>query len=160
VLPYFYRATDELARNRSVTESAEFLAFVYMCFLLIHPLPDGNGRVARSLLRYYNGKLKLQVKDGDDDWYERLKAQPFHSKAFEVFFRDLSLPRLKEFGQSDPYPIPRALESHLGRMADCLIDWAESLRHQREHLDRRRYVQIMSQGILSPVSGWRHEQQK
>ncbi len=83
VLPYFYRATDTLLRGRTFGGPADFLGFVYMCFLLIHPLPDGNGRVARSLLRYYNSALNLRVKDGDDNWYERSNSNPFiirHSK--------------------------------------------------------------------------------
>jgi hypothetical protein len=146
VLPYFYRATDELAKDRRSGKAEEFLAFVYMFFLLIHPLPDGNGRVARSLMEYYNKRLELHVKE-EDRWYDTLKDQPFHGEAFRAFFCEADLPSLKTLDRSDPYPIPEGLESHLGRMADYLIDWAESVRTQREPLGQRVPVRCMSQGI-------------
>ena len=152
VLPYFFRATDELARNGSFDQPEGFLAFVYMSFLLIHPLPDGNGRVARSLMEYYNKKLTLDVKP-DHPWYVELKEQSFHKKAFVDFFRAAKLPTLDSIGQSDPYPIPRALRSHLGRMSDCLMDWAESVRTHRETLEHRAHVRRMSDGIRRLTRG-------
>src|SRR5690348_8039228 len=43
----------------SSEEGKEFLSFLYMFFLLIHPFVDRNGRVARALLDYYNHKLRI-----------------------------------------------------------------------------------------------------
>jgi hypothetical protein len=146
VMPHFFRATDELSRNGGIDQPEEFLAFVYMYFLLMHPLPDGNGRVARSLMEYYNKKLGLNVQR-ELSWYDLLKKQTLHREGFVEFFRAANLPSLDTFGQSDPFPIPKGLRSHLGRMADCLIDWAESVRTGREPLGDRAHVQRMSDGI-------------
>ncbi len=146
VLPHFIRSTNELAKDRSRSSGSDFLAFVYMFFLLIHPLPDGNGRTARLLLDYYNKKLGLGLK-GTWKVKEPIKFsdEPLHKKAFRIFFSEEAVLRpRREFCDDDPYPIPGSLKPQLGQMAEYMIGWARSAGSQEETLGDRRHVQGMS----------------
>jgi hypothetical protein len=152
VLPHFCNAVDqiadELAKGQCSFPGETFLSFVYTFFLLVHPLAEGNGRVARRLMEYYNRKLDLKVLP---IWRNvvgqiRFSHRPFHRTAFEAFFlKEAKVPRLTQFGQYDPFPIPQALKPHLGMMADYMIYWAESSR--RGHLGHPDHVRIMSTGL-------------
>jgi hypothetical protein len=149
VLPYFADAVDtRAAKFTGVTNTqakAEFLAFVYMYFLLVHPFVDRNGRVARSLLDYYYRRLFSCT--GPCPW--RIQKPKFatrheHAVAFQSFFKSIDLPERPEL---DPYPIPDLLRSPLRRMADHLIEWANSFRDAR-HDRPRRYHEVMTELFL------------
>ena len=135
VVPYLADAVDARALGLNKTrgsaeKEADFLAFIYMFFLLVHPFVDGNGRVARSLLDYYylrlsfTGPCPWRILEGQSKFAKR----PEHRDAFHAFFITESLP--KRAGV-DPYPIPDALRAPLRRMADRLIAWAVSFRDER-----------------------------
>jgi hypothetical protein len=146
VLPHFIRATNELAKDCSGSSGSDLLAFVYMYFLLIHPLPDGNGRTARWLLDYYNKKLRLDL-EGTWKVKEPVKfsEEPLHKEAFRIFFSEEAVLRpRKEFCDDDPYPIPAKLKPQLERMAEYMIGWAQSVGSRKETLGERHHVQCMS----------------
>ena len=149
VLPCFFETADHLAhglaeKEPTQREGAEFLAFIYIFFLVIHPFVDGNGRVARSLLNYYNRKLRCGLKEIWNGKNPEFRERQFHPEAFRQFFDD-------EVGVAprnslDPYPLSPELERHVARMADYLIDWAVKAR-QGEALASRSHVRTLAQGI-------------
>ena len=119
VLPHFCRATDslaeDLAKHRDHSSGSDFLAFVYMLFLLIHPLPDANGRTARKLLDYYNKKLGLGLRGSwNAQTPTKFSKKRLHKRAFGIFFeKAASLAPRKRFCTDDPWPIPGQLRPHL-----------------------------------------------
>jgi hypothetical protein len=149
VLPCFFETADHLARGLAEKEptqweGAEFLAFIYIFFLVIHPFVDGNGRVARGLLNYYNRKLRRGLKEIWNDNNPAFRERQFHPEAFKQFFQD-------EVGVAprnslDPYPLSPELERHVARMADYLIDWAVKAR-RGEALASRCHVRTLALGI-------------
>lgn len=152
VLPCFCRTTNELAKKQPPLSAPDFLAFVYMFFLLIHPLPECNGRVARSVLDYYNKKLKLNLKEvwnNRPPIYEKFSEDNRHRVAFKTFFEEAGLPARQRFCDDDPFPIPEALKTHLDRMAQYMIEWAESLKNRQECPGDRPHLRLMSDLICN-----------
>ena len=86
MLPPFYRAVDSIVQSPTRPDGPSFLAFVYTFFLLVHPLVDSNGRVARSLLDYYNLRLNIQLKPVWNRKDPKFAEEPFHVAAFHAFF--------------------------------------------------------------------------
>ncbi len=111
VLPEIFKTVDDFARNHALYEKrhggAEYLAFIYIFFLAIHPFVDGNGRVARNLLDYYNKRTGLKLKDvwnhplaeymrkGKTDRpsnsqrnYPKFDQEDAHKDAFKTFYEE------------------------------------------------------------------------
>ncbi|MGB6065409.1 MAG: Fic family protein, partial [Desulfomonilaceae bacterium] len=90
VLPEFFDAVDDLARGYRAShdkpQKEEFLSFVYMFFLMIHPFVDGNGRVARNLLDYYEKALSLKLAPVWSNEASKFASHEFHKVAFDTFF--------------------------------------------------------------------------
>ena len=88
VLPKFFTTVDSLVNSyeKENIENDKFLAFVYIYFLVIHPFVDGNGRVARNLLDYYNQKLSLGFQPVWNNQTNKFSQEAFHLEAFEIFF--------------------------------------------------------------------------
>ena len=146
VLPRFFQVADRIAKNGR--QDPDFLAFVYVFFLLVHPLTEGTGRVIRSVLDYYRQRWQLDVGDCWND----LKPQKFdgriHRKAFDAFFMsECKLPPLKEFGRNDPFPIAQEVRPALGQMANYMIDWVQKIDAGIESVGDRPQVRCMSDGI-------------
>lgn len=148
VLPYFYRAVDCAAKDQSPQAGAEFLAFVYVFFLLVHPLVDANGRVARNLLDYYNTKLSLGLKPV---WHQekpiKFKERQFHKDAFRTFFEKEA--ELAPFKRRDPYTVLDELKAPVAHMADHLIHWAVVISRDPRELGKWAWasVRTMATGI-------------
>jgi hypothetical protein len=92
ILPLFFQvvdaaASDLAADNRSGC-AEDFLAFVYLTFLVIHPFIDGNGRVARHLLDYYNQALRFRLNDAWNARSPKFAVQAFHKRAFVAFYQE------------------------------------------------------------------------
>jgi len=91
-LSEFFLTTDHLSqkykKNVERQNKEEFLAFVYMTFLLIHPFIDYNGRVARNLLDYYNSALAFGIKPVWNNENPKFSEEPFHKKAFKKLFSE------------------------------------------------------------------------
>ena len=146
VLPYFYRAVDGVAKEQSPRTAAEFLAFIYVFFLLVHPLVDGNGRVARNLLDYYNAKLSLGLKPvWNQEKPVKFSELPFHKRAFRTFFeKEAELPSVKG---RDPYAVLDELRGPVARMADHLVAWALAISQDSSQLGRSASVRTIADGI-------------
>lgn len=89
ILPEFFKTIDELAFNygkNGELKAETFLSFVYMYFLVIHPFVDGNGRVARNLLDYYNDKLVFNMHPTWNDTTPKFSDAAFHKEAFIMFY--------------------------------------------------------------------------
>lgn len=97
ILPEFFQTTDHLARSwPDVVDMApqHFLAYVYLYFLSIHPFVDGNGRVARNLLDYYNERLSLGLQPVWRAAFPKFAHEAYHKQAFALLFEeDLGLPK-------------------------------------------------------------------
>jgi hypothetical protein len=147
VLPRFFRVTDWIVKNGR--QGPDFLAFVYVFFLLVHPLTERNGRVIRSVLDYYRQRWQLDVRDcWNDPKPQKFEEREFHRKAFDAFFlAECKLPPLREFGRNDPFPIAQEMRPALGQMANYMIDWAEKIGAGMEPVGRRPQVRYMSDGI-------------
>lgn len=134
--------TDATADSRS---RAQFLAFVYMTFLLVHPFVDRNGRVARGLLDYYYNRISCR---GPRPWlakHPKFSTRHEHADAFNTFFKVAGLPELQ---RQDPYPIPDWVRLSLRSMADHLIEWAVAFRDER-HAETRSYHEMMTDLIAT-----------
>lgn len=119
VLPRFFAAADEHANKKDIqTNASGFLAFVYVTFLLVHPFVDGNGRVVRGILNYYNKKLNLGLSGYWNEHEPKFSNHPVHKSAFHGFFCQSELiPRCN----LSLHPIADGLREHLGKMADSLL---------------------------------------
>lgn len=145
VLPCFADVVDKRAKElmeptTTKQQKINFLAFVYMYFLLVHPFIDRNGRVVRMLLDYYNTKLNCGV-NASNTWNKQLpkfSSKCNHRVAFNLFFEVACLPKRQ---QIDSFPISEQLRISLHRMADCLIEWAISFQDKKP--EERRYHEIM-----------------
>ena len=119
VLPVFYDTVDSIVWSNARMADAEFLAFVYMCFLLVHPLVDGNGRVARLLLDYYNARMMFGLEPVWHHTEPKFSRRPFHAAAFKSFFECAELTS----STAEPYPInPIGAEDAL-RMSQYMVEW-------------------------------------
>jgi hypothetical protein len=144
VLPYYRATVDGLTKNLPRSTGRDFLAFVYTFFLLVHPLVDGNGRVARSLLDYYNAKLSLGL-DATVWQSPQFKERAFHIRAFQAFF--VNEAKLRPRQQDDPYPMTHDLKVQVGRMADYMIDWATKIAIGDQPIGARSQVANMAAGL-------------
>jgi hypothetical protein len=104
VLSAFCRDVDDLAerfRSGKLTQHrTEFLVFIYIIFLIVHPFMDGNGGIARSLLDYYNERLGFCLKP---IWNQRdFKSMPGHKEAFSAFFTSAAkIPKVQDMARAD-----------------------------------------------------------
>jgi len=94
---------DKLIRFANCYSRANFLSYDV-------PTP----KVQRKVNLIFDGAAELR----------RLRAPPRHQPgAFDAFFfKEAKLPPFERYREPDPFPIPRALKPHLGRMANYMID--------------------------------------
>lgn len=92
VLPEYFRAVDAL--TSAIREGSrrdppdQILSFIYMHFLAIHPFVDGNGRVARNLLDYYNTALRFELCPVWNYADPKFADNDAHRNAFTELFRE------------------------------------------------------------------------
>ncbi|MEW5735718.1 MAG: Fic family protein [Thermodesulfobacteriota bacterium] len=95
VLPIYFSAVDSVAEKLKNSNklrsriSAPFLAAVYLGFLIMHPFVDGNGRVIRAVVQYFNDSLKLGFVNSP--WYDQafgFRSCRHHKRAFAILFAD------------------------------------------------------------------------
>ncbi len=148
VLPHFFKTVDELAHSfvdkKEKDEAEEFLAFVYMYFLICHPFVDGNGRVARSLLDYYNHKLDFMIHDVWNNSDPKFANEAFHKEAFNMFY--CSQAHLISYDYATVVSLPIHVKQELTKLADHLIGWADNVRNSKA-LSSYRSVSVMANGI-------------
>jgi hypothetical protein len=150
ILPHFFETADELA-NRFLREpqnrdkGEEFLSFIYIYFLVCHPFIEGNGRVARNLLDYYNQKIGFELSDVWNKSCPEFKAESFHTEAFNTFYSEEA--RLGLLGCSSLSDLPMNIKYELTKMADYLIRWADEVKNGKV-LSSYKSITIMAEGIM------------
>ena len=156
VLPEFFTTTDELAQGRmenpDTPQKEDFLSFVYMFFLMIHPFIDGNGRVARNLLDYYNEALPGRIKPVWNSKDPKFSGFPFHKEAFNSFFhKEAKLTRRAPINESSHEQVASLLTLHKTDLATLTIKLIESCRLIRTTADFDSSIGIktMAEGIRS-----------
>ncbi len=153
ILSEFFVTVDELAFNWDVGTKLKaeiFLSFVYMYFLVIHPFVDGNGRVSRNLLDYYNTKLDLNMHPSWNDNRSNFSEAAFHKEAFKILYS--SELELSEWEYDDVYSyeevasiqIKRKLE--LAKMEKKLIESLRMIRSSKTIASKA--IRRMAQGMV------------
>lgn len=152
ILEEFFQTTDEIVSNyngeKRKEESCKFLSYVYMYFLVIHPFIDGNGRVARNLLSYFNKKLEFDLYPCWDNTEQKFSNQEFHMNAFDkLLSEELRLTKLdidkNSYEEVANINVTKAYE--LSCMKKNMI---KSLRDIKENGIKSNSIEIMSKGIL------------
>ena len=69
-------------------------------------------KVRRKVNLIFDGAAELR----------RLRAPPQPGAFGVFFFKEAKLPPFGRYREPDPFPIPRALKPHLGRMANYMTD--------------------------------------
>lgn len=128
VLPELFATTDMIAKSwkdifKQISPEV-YLSYVYMFFLVTHPFVDGNGRVARNLLDYYNIKLQLNLKDVWNNISPKFAKEQFHKDAFKDFFEtDLGITKV----------VYKCVNSHK-EIAAIQVDRKIELMNMSEHM--------------------------
>ena len=147
VLPLLFDAADHIADRQQAghanLDGLEFLSFIYMFFLLVHPFVDGNGRVARNILDYYNKVLHLGLEDVWNGGCGKFSSKSFHKEAFQKFYYDARLHRIRY--DELYFPSLRMRLEH-EKMAECLSKWALQAR-DTINVAQPACVKIMARGI-------------
>ena len=154
VLPFLFSAVDKIAGGKKSghvnVEGDKFLSFVYVVFLLIHPFIDGNGRVARNVLDYYNKVLHLGLNDvwnsKEHDQHGKFSNHHFHKKAFKNFYKREKLPQIPS---DELYSHSAATKSAHKKMAKRLKKWAQKAKKQMT-VPQPKCVKIMAKAIKGP----------
>jgi hypothetical protein len=158
-LQEFFFTTDIIAKDWDNSIKPEhYLSYVYIVFLAIHPFVDGNGRVARNLLDYYNDKLSLKLRPVWNNLEPVNKVtfckEAFHKQAFKDFFaKDMQITTVPI---ADIYDVPVLRKDELMNMAKKMIRMLQNI-GKNKVIDSPA-VLTMAQGIkeLSDVAK-RHE---
>ena len=152
VLPNFFRTTDKLSKdilNINKDSGADFLSFIYIYFLVCHPFIDWNGRVARSLLDYYNIKLNFTLADvwnNTESQKTKFSEEPFHKKAFNCFYScEVHLNEM-DYATISSLPMSTSTKFEITKLADYLIKWAREV-DSGTALSSYDSVRIMANGI-------------
>lgn len=147
VLPLFFKIADELALAYSEKDNDikyNFLAFVYMTFLVIHPFLDGNGRVARNLLTYYNKKLAFDLNEVWEDADPKFKENEFHKNAFAKFFCYEA--QLASYDFTEVSSLSIKIKIELNKMSDYLANWLSSIKNI-DSLSSKSSIVTLADGI-------------
>jgi len=147
VLPLFFKIVDELAiaySEKDVDKKYYFLAFIYMTFLVIHPFLDGNGRVARNLMTYYNKKLEFNLNEVWENSDPKFKENEFHKTAFEKFFCDEA--QLTSYDFTEVSSLSIKIKIELNQMSDYLVNWLSSIK-KMDSLSSKPSIVTLAEGI-------------
>ncbi len=147
VLPLFFKATDKLTSTyseKNKEKKFEFLSFVYITFLIIHPFLDGNGRVARNLLTYYNKKLEFGLDEVWENTDPKFQKNEFHKKAFAKFFCEEAKLTAYDYNEVSSLSIKAKIE--LNKMSDYLIHWLNSIKNV-DSLSCKPSISLLAEGI-------------
>ena len=158
ILPLFFQAVDAAASDFAADSrrgcAEDFLAFVYLTFLVIHPFIDGNGRVARHLLDYYNQALRFQLHDAWNARSPKFAAREFHKRAFVAFYQEGA--GLEAVNYHCRYSVD-VVSGLLDTYADGIDRLAAYLLHQLESAKETRDFRSCT-GVGTLADGIRREQ--
>jgi hypothetical protein len=153
ILPEYFEAVDEIASSwskGSKIKSEVFLAFVYMFLLVIHPFVDGNGRVARNLLDYYNKKLRFNVNPTWNNKQPKFSDTKFHEEAFNTLYEyELGLPRYQYknvFSYKELAAIPNKRKQELSEFCKNVITELRKIRSEKKITSKAIY--LLAKGII------------
>lgn len=73
-----------LANELTVEELFYYASFIHLMFVKIHPMQDGNGRLARLIEKWF-----ITTKLGEEYW--RLKSEKYYYRNLKAYYRNLAI---------------------------------------------------------------------